>query len=98
MRLEPERGKLRTNQGGHTVDDTEITHRIGDLVTEERELRHKSVGTGLADTDRDRLQAIEVQLDQCWDLLRQRRAREEYGEDPDAARVRSASEVESYQQ
>lgn len=80
------------------MDDTEINHRIGNLVSEERELRRKSVGTGLADDDRTRLQSIEVQLDQCWDLLRQRRAREEYGEDPEAAQVRPASEVESYQQ
>ena len=54
--------------------------------------------TGLSDADRERLSGIEVQLDQCWDLLRQRRARRNAGQDPDEAQVRAADVVEHYQQ
>lgn len=79
------------------MDDTEIIQRIGELVTEERDLRGRASG-GLAEDDRVRLRRLETQLDQCWDLLRQRRAKEEFGEDPDDAKARPVSEVESYRQ
>jgi hypothetical protein len=78
------------------VDDKTILDRINDLVSEEHELRSNR---GALDGDgRRRLDALERQLDQCWDLLRQRRAREEYGEDPNEAHERSIDEVESYLQ
>lgn len=76
--------------------DSGILARIHALVDEERKLRHG--GHGLARAERERLQQLEAQLDQAWDLLRQRRAREESGEDPDGATERSLNEVESYLQ
>jgi hypothetical protein len=79
----------------HQKDQT-ILDRIHSLVEEERQLR--ASGHGLDRAGRDRLQVVEARLDQAWDLLRQRRAREETGEDPDAASERSVSEVESYLQ
>ena len=77
----------------HDSEKTVLAH-IHDLVEEEKALRHSKIeGEG-----RRRLEAIEVELDRCWDLLRQRRAREEFGEDPDGARERSGDEVERYLQ
>jgi hypothetical protein len=76
--------------------DNGILERIHELVAEEKRLR--AGGHGLAAADRERLRALEVQLDQAWDLLRQRRAREETGDDPDGASERSGNEVESYLQ
>jgi Protein of unknown function (DUF2630) len=73
--------------------------RVQDLVDEEHRLRSRlQAGEISADEERDRLQAMEETLDQCWDLLRQRRALREAGEDPDQARLRPVSEVEGYQQ
>lgn len=80
------------------MDDTTILHHINELVAEEKQLRAAHAGTGLTGKDRQRLEALERQLDQAWDLLRQRRAREETGEDPDQARERLVDEVESYLQ
>ncbi|MGW7200067.1 DUF2630 family protein [Streptomyces chryseus] len=75
----------------------EILDNITSLVGEERELRDRSTRKlGLDDAERARLRSVEIQLDQCWDLLRQRRAKSECGEDPGEARVRPASEVENY--
>lgn len=79
------------------VDDTDIMGRIKALMDEEQELRSRHadghpVGTGEA----ERLRMLEEQLDQCWDLLRQRRAREEFGLDPDAATPRDPDTVERY--
>ncbi|WP_410640312.1 DUF2630 family protein [Amycolatopsis sp. lyj-346] len=78
--------------------DGEILGRIDELIAEEHELRSRSVGVGLSGGDRDRLTAVEQQLDQCWDLLRQRRAKAEFHENPDDAAARPVSEVESYRQ
>ena len=75
------------------MDDTIITHHITDLVTEEQELRSDA---DLTDEERQRLDDIQVELDRCYDLLRQRRARHEYGEDPDQAEARDAETVEHY--
>jgi hypothetical protein len=72
--------------------DVEILHRIQSLVDEEHQLRD---GTG---TDRERLRHVEEQLDQCWDLLRQRRARREFDQDPGEAEARSTDTVEHYRQ
>jgi hypothetical protein len=79
------------------MDDAEVIKRIGALVDEEHQLESKAGGPPDAATA-DRLQAIEVALDQCWDLLRQRRARREMGENPDDAAVRPPDVVERYQQ
>jgi hypothetical protein len=78
------------------MDDRSILHHITDLVDEEHRLRSRS--ETLTDEDRARLGHLEVELDQCWDLLRQRRAREEFGENPDQAHVRPESTVEGYLQ
>jgi hypothetical protein len=80
------------------VNDETVLARIHELVDEERELRTTHRGRGLTGDDRQRLELIERQLDQCWDLLRQRRAREEFGDDPDAAQTRSVNDVEGYLQ
>jgi hypothetical protein len=80
------------------MDDQDILQRIHRLADEERGLEEAHVGEGLSGEERDRLQALQVSLDQCWDLLRQRAARRNAGLDPDAAAVRPASVVEGYQQ
>jgi hypothetical protein len=80
------------------MDDADVIRRIGELVEEEHALE-RSVGTGGLDDDTEqRLADLEVALDQCWDLLRQRRARRHSGEDPDSAAVRPPDVVERYQQ
>ena len=76
----------------------EIHSRIDELIAEEHELRSRTVGVGLSGEDRQRLTVLEEQLDQCWDLLRQRRAKTEFHENPEEAQVRPVSEVESYRQ
>ena len=77
--------------------DDGIRRTISDLVAQERELREQlAKGEISGGKEHERLRAIEVELDQCWDLLRQRRARREFGENPDDAQVRSASTVENY--
>ncbi|MEV4597553.1 DUF2630 family protein [Amycolatopsis sp. NPDC049253] len=76
----------------------EILGRIDELIAEEHQLRSRSVGTGLSGDDQAKLTKVEQELDQCWDLLRQRRARAEFHENPDEAKVRSVGEVEGYRQ
>ena len=78
------------------MDDNAILDQIHELVAEEKRLRHRA--GGLTGADRSRLDTLERQLDQAWDLLRQRRAREDAGEDPDVARERPPDEVEGYLQ
>jgi Protein of unknown function (DUF2630) len=80
------------------MDDSEIVRRINDLADEEHRLERAHVGQPLAEGELERLRGIEVALDQCWDLLRQRRARRAAGGDPDEVDVRPASTVEGYQQ
>jgi Protein of unknown function (DUF2630) len=80
------------------MDDHEIVHRIGELANEEHALERSQLGGDASEEEQARLRAIEVALDQCWDLLRQRRARRHNGQDPDAAEVRPESVVEGYQQ
>ena len=75
--------------------DESVFRKIEGLVHEEQHLYGKSE---LADHDQVRLEEIQVELDQCWDLLRQRRARREFGQDPNDARVRPDSVVERYKQ
>lgn len=73
--------------------DQGVMNNIQRLVNEEHELFERG---SLTDDERKRLQKIQVELDQCWDLLRQRRARREFGEDPDQAHVRPPEVVEKY--
>ncbi len=80
------------------MDDQELVAHIGKLVDEEHELEQHRDRRGLSEEDHERLRTLDVQLDQCWDLLRQRRARREVGDDPEQAAVRPASTVEHYQQ
>ena len=77
------------------MDETDILSRIHALVDEEHALRDSAEHT---DETRSRMSKLEVELDQCWDLLRQRRAKRQYDEDPDEAQVRPESQVESYLQ
>jgi Protein of unknown function (DUF2630) len=77
------------------MDDGSILSTIHQLVAEERELASRN---GHTPDERARLRSVEESLDQCWDLLRQRRARREFGEDPDGAQVRPISDVEGYVQ
>jgi Protein of unknown function (DUF2630) len=81
------------------MDDKEILGHIDELIRTEHELRDKLAGGELsADEERAQLRSVEESLDQCWDLLRQRRARREFGESPSEAAARPASEVEGYLQ
>jgi hypothetical protein len=80
------------------MDDHQLLDRIHKLVDEEKTLRATAGGDGLDDAGRERLRRVEEGLDQAWDLLRQRRAREEAGQDPNAAHRRPVGEVESYLQ
>ena len=80
------------------MDDEEIVQRITALATEERELEEAHVGEEANDAERARLRELEVTLDQLWDTLRQRRARRQAGQDPDAAQIRPAGTVEGYLQ
>ena len=74
-----------------TTDQT-VLHQINHLVEEEHRLLAEP------ETDPKRLEALKVELDQCWDLLRQRRALREFGRDPDEAKVRPPEIVENYEQ
>ena len=80
------------------MQDDQIITTIDSLVAEEHELRKQHEQSPLSDADLGRLHAVEESLDQCWDLLRQRRARREFGQDPDAAAARSTRVVEHYRQ
>jgi ornithine cyclodeaminase/alanine dehydrogenase-like protein (mu-crystallin family) len=79
-----------------TEMDDDILQRIKSLVDEEHSLTKP--GEPPTDDQHERLRQLEVQLDQCWDLLRQRRARREFGDDPTQAKVRDENIVEHYQQ
>ncbi|HEY0540576.1 MAG TPA: DUF2630 family protein [Actinoallomurus sp.] len=79
--------------------DSEIFGRINVLVDEEHTLRERlQTGDLTADEEHQRLRSLEEELDQCWDLLRQRRARRDVGENPDDAASRPSGEVEGYLQ
>jgi DNA-binding transcriptional regulator PaaX len=75
------------------MTDEEILDRVHRLVEDEQELRRSG-----RPVDADRMRQLEETLDQCWDLLRQRRAKREFGEDPDDTAVRDVRTVEGYQQ
>ena len=78
------------------MDDAKVLSRINELAREEHELFERESGPNVSDADRERLRQIQVTLDQCWDLLRQRRARRAAGLEPDDARVRDEKTVEGY--
>lgn len=78
--------------------DEQIRQRIEQLVGEEHQLWDAEAKGEASDHDRRRLDELKVTLDQCWDLLRQRRALEEFGMDADVARTRSPETVEGYEQ
>jgi uncharacterized protein DUF2630 len=86
--------------GGTVVamaEDVEIRHRISELVDLERSLREQlSAGEISTDDEHARLRRVETELDQCWDLLRQRQALREFGDDPGKAQSRSEGTVEGY--
>jgi uncharacterized protein DUF2630 len=77
------------------MDEKDLLSRISALVDEEHRLREGGEHT---DEQRARIGDLEAQLDQCWDLLRQRRAKRQYGEDPEDASVRPEQQVEGYLQ
>jgi hypothetical protein len=81
--------------GGTAMQDKTILEHINELVEEEKRLRAEASQLG---ENVQRVRQIEEQLDQCWDLLRQRRAKREFGDDPDSAKVRDVDTVEKYEQ
>jgi Protein of unknown function (DUF2630) len=80
------------------MEDPQIHGAIDRMVAEEHELWQREAAGEATDADRQRLASLRVSLDQCWDLLRQRRARREAGRNPDAAELRAPEVVERYQQ
>jgi len=79
--------------------DSDIQDRIKTLIDEEHQLRDAlSSGDISPGEEHDRLTRLEVELDQCWDLLRQRRARRSAGQSDDETAVRPPSTVENYRQ
>jgi hypothetical protein len=80
------------------MDDQQIHGTIEDLVAEEHELWEREAAGAADDADRDRLRELKVSLDQCWDLLRQRRALRDAGFDEDTATARDPAVVENYEQ
>jgi Protein of unknown function (DUF2630) len=90
-----EASKQAPNQVPNQAGDQTVLSHIDELVKEEEQLYGKDQLTG---DDQQRLDKLKVELDQCWDLLRQRRALREFGSDPDKAKVRPAKIVENYEQ
>ncbi len=78
------------------MDDNEVLDRINELAREEHELFARESHGKVTDIDRERLRRLQVTLDQCWDLLRQRRARRAAGLNPDEAQLRDEKTVEGY--
>jgi Protein of unknown function (DUF2630) len=78
------------------MDDGRIMNKIDELAREEHELFEKESHGKASDAERERLKRLQVTLDQCWDLLRQRRARRAAGQNPDEAQVRDEKIVENY--
>ena len=80
------------------MDDKEVLGRIASLVQEEDTLHERATGAGLSEDEQRRIAEIDEGLDQCWDLLRQRRALRDAGRDPDDAHARPTRVVEDYRQ
>jgi chromosome condensin MukBEF complex kleisin-like MukF subunit len=82
---------------GGDSDERQILGRISAMIDDERTLREaRAAGTLDPETEHERLTQLETELDQCWDLLRQRRAKRESGQDPAEAHVRPGQQVEDY--
>lgn len=79
------------------MDDRQVLDRIDELVREEEDLLHRHETDGLSAAEHRRLEDLKVRLDQAWDYLRQRRAKRQYGEDPDDASPRGPDTVEGYE-
>jgi Protein of unknown function (DUF2630) len=80
------------------VEDPQIHGAIDQMVAEEHELWEREAAGEATEADRQRLEGLQTSLDQCWDLLRQRRARREAGQNPDGAELRPPEVVEHYEQ
>ena len=81
------------------MPDTDIFEYVNALSREEEQLYERAGdGTGLSDVERERLEAIKVELDRCYDLLHQRQGRRDAGQDPSEATLRTARTVEGYEQ
>jgi len=80
------------------MSDVQVHDSIEGLVAEEHELWEREASGRATEADRLRLDAVKVSLDQCWDLLRQRRGLRDRGENPDGAEVRDPGTVEGYRQ
>jgi hypothetical protein len=80
------------------MDDPEIHGAIDRMVEEEHQLWERESAGEASEADRQRLAALKVALDQCWDLLRQRRARRDAGQSPEGAELRPPDVVEHYEQ
>ena len=78
------------------MDDQQVIERINEIAHEEHELWEREGRGEITDAERERLRELGVTLDQCWDLLHQRRARRSAGQDPDDTSVRDARTVEGY--
>jgi uncharacterized protein DUF2630 len=78
------------------MDDDKVMERINEIAHEEHQLWEKEGRGEITDAERERLRELGVTLDQCWDLLHQRRARRAAGQDPDDTSVRDARTVEGY--
>jgi uncharacterized protein DUF2630 len=90
------KNKAEERRRRNSMDDKKVTDHIDELAREEHELFDRESRGIATDADRERLQRIQITLDQCWDLLRQRRARREFGQDPEEARLRDEKTVEGY--
>jgi hypothetical protein len=80
------------------LEDPQIHGAIDQMVAEEHELWEREAAGEATEADRQRLEGLRTSLDQCWDLLRQRRARREASQNPDGAELRSPEVVEHYEQ
>jgi hypothetical protein len=80
------------------MNDAQVQDHIERLVAEEHDLLGRGGTQGLNPRDHERLEQIRIELDRYWDLLRQRRARTEFGDDPDTTSIRDADTVEHYEQ
>ena len=78
------------------MDDQQVIERINEIAHEEHQLWEREGRGEITDAERERLRELAVTLDQCWDLLHQRRARRSAGQNPDETSVRDARTVEGY--
>jgi Protein of unknown function (DUF2630) len=87
---------FRTDKEVEAMEDEKVVDRINELAGEEHELWEKGARGELSQAERERLKWLEVRLDQCWDLLHQRRALRDAGQKPEEAHVRDEKTVEGY--